>query len=163
MLGSTGYIGSAVARRLTADGHHVVHFVKDAGRLGPDAAPRVGDLTDPASLRAAVTDDIDAVPNLATPTGDEVDAAAVGALPERLRGTGRAFVYTSGVWVLGATGDTRSTRTPPVAPAGPRAGRSTRPPPPWAPRSPRPWPWTRSCPGAVPSPAWAGGPAARTS
>lgn len=44
--------------------------------------------------------------NIATPTGDEaVDAAAVDALLERLRGTGRAFVYTSGVWVLGATGD----------------------------------------------------------
>ncbi|MFI2740358.1 NAD-dependent epimerase/dehydratase family protein [Streptomyces sp. NPDC018711] len=107
VLGSTGYIGSAVVRRLLADGHQVVHFVKDAGRLGPDVASRVGDLTDPASLRAAVTDDIDAVLNLATPTGDEtVDAAAVDALTERLRGTGRAFVYTSGVWVLGATGDT---------------------------------------------------------
>ncbi|MFI8456709.1 NAD-dependent epimerase/dehydratase family protein [Kitasatospora sp. NPDC085464] len=107
VLGSTGYIGSAVTRRLTADGHQVVHFVKDAGRLGPDAASRVGDLGDPASLRAAVTDDIDAVLNLATPTGDETaDAAAVDALTERLRGTGRAFVYTSGVWVLGATGDT---------------------------------------------------------
>ncbi|MFE3608485.1 NAD-dependent epimerase/dehydratase family protein [Streptomyces goshikiensis] len=107
VLGSTGYIGSAVARQLMADGHQAVHLVKDAERLGPDAASRVGDLRDPASLRAAVTDDIDAVLNLATPTGEEtVDAAAVGALAEGLRGTGRAFVYTSGVWVLGATGDT---------------------------------------------------------
>ncbi|MEU9128392.1 NAD-dependent epimerase/dehydratase family protein [Kitasatospora sp. NPDC048540] len=107
VLGSTGYIGSAVVRQLMADGHQVVHFVKDAERIGPDAASRVGDLRDPASLRAAVTDDIDAVLNLATPTGEEpVDAAAVGALTEGLRGTGRAFVYTSGVWVLGATGDT---------------------------------------------------------
>ncbi|WP_033825242.1 NAD-dependent epimerase/dehydratase family protein [Kitasatospora sp. MBT63] len=107
VLGSTGYIGSAAVRQLMADGHQVVHFVKDAERIGPDAASRVGDLRDPASLRAAVTDDIDAVLNLATPTGEEpVDAAAVGALTEGVRGTGRAFVYTSGVWVLGATGDT---------------------------------------------------------
>ncbi|MFD0277288.1 NAD-dependent epimerase/dehydratase family protein [Kitasatospora sp. NPDC127111] len=107
VLGSTGYIGSAVARRLTADGHQVVHLVKEAGRVAPELQSRVGDLADPSALRAAVTDDIDAVLHLATPTGDEaVDAAAVDALTERLHGTGRAFVYTSGVWVLGATGDT---------------------------------------------------------
>ncbi|GGP84131.1 NAD-dependent epimerase/dehydratase family protein [Streptomyces melanogenes] len=106
VLGSTGYIGSAVVQRLAAEGHQVVHFMKDASRPPTDATMVVGDLTDPASLRAAVTDDIDAVVNLATPTGDEaVDTAAVDALTERLRGTGRAFVYTSGVWVLGATGD----------------------------------------------------------
>ncbi|MEV6684328.1 NAD-dependent epimerase/dehydratase family protein [Streptomyces sp. NPDC051130] len=106
VLGSTGYIGSAVVRRFEAEGHQVVHLVKDASRLPAEATACTGDLADPASLRAAVTDDIDAVVNLATPTGDEaVDAAAVDALTERLRGTGRAFVYTSGVWVLGATGD----------------------------------------------------------
>ncbi|MFI5829276.1 NAD-dependent epimerase/dehydratase family protein [Streptomyces sp. NPDC051578] len=106
VLGSTGYIGSAVVRRFEAEGHQVVHLVKDASRLPAGATAFTGDLADPASLRAAVTDDIDAVVNLATPTGDEaVDAAAVDALTERLRGTGRAFVYTSGVWVLGATGD----------------------------------------------------------
>ncbi|GGW14128.1 hypothetical protein GCM10018980_13670 [Streptomyces capoamus] len=106
VLGSTGYIGSAVVRRLTAEGHQVVHLVKDATRLPAEAQALVGDLADPASLRAAVTGDIDAVVNLATPTGDEaVDAAAVDALTDRLRGSGRAFVYTSGVWVLGATDD----------------------------------------------------------
>lgn len=107
VLGSTGYIGSAVVQRLTAEGHQVVHFVKAASQSPAGAPAVVGDLADPASLRAAVTDDIDAVINLATPTGEEaVDAAAVDALTERLRGSGRAFVYTSGVWVLGATGDT---------------------------------------------------------
>ncbi|MEV6549832.1 NAD-dependent epimerase/dehydratase family protein [Streptomyces sp. NPDC051597] len=106
VLGSTGYIGSAVVRRLATEGHQVVHFAKDASRPPADAPVVVGDLSDPASLRAAVTDDIEAVINLATPTGDEaVDAAAVDALTERLRGSGRPFVYTSGVWVLGATGD----------------------------------------------------------
>ncbi|KOX11468.1 MULTISPECIES: NAD-dependent epimerase/dehydratase family protein [unclassified Streptomyces] len=106
VLGSTGYIGSAVVRRIEAEGHQVVHLVKDASRLPDGATALKGDLADPAALRAAVTDDIDAVLNLATPTGEEaVDAAAVDALTEPLRGTGRAFVYTSGVWVLGATGD----------------------------------------------------------
>ncbi|MFD3531931.1 NAD-dependent epimerase/dehydratase family protein [Streptomyces sp. NPDC058664] len=106
VLGATGYIGSAVVSCLTLEGHDVVPLVKDAAALNPDVSVRVGDLTDPASLRAAVTDDVDAVVNLATPTGDEaVDTAALEALLAPLRGTGRAFVYTSGVWVLGATGD----------------------------------------------------------
>ncbi|WP_214324505.1 NAD-dependent epimerase/dehydratase family protein [Nonomuraea sediminis] len=104
VLGATGYIGSAAVRRLRRTGHEVVPFVQAGGQA--EAGARVGDLSDAASLRAAVTDDVDAVLNIATPTGDEaVDAAAVDALLERLRGTGRAFVYTSGVWVLGATGD----------------------------------------------------------
>ncbi|MFJ8623832.1 NAD-dependent epimerase/dehydratase family protein [Kitasatospora sp. NPDC093550] len=115
VLGSTGYVGSAVVRKLTADGHRVVHFVRDTGRLPPGADVRVGDLADPSSLRAAVTDDIDAVLNLATPTGDEaVDTAAVDALTRPLRGSGRAFVYTSGVWVLGATGDRAADEAAPV-------------------------------------------------
>lgn len=104
LLGATGYIGSAVTKRLTLDGHDVVPLVRAV--TDADTPVRVGDLTDPESLRAAVTQDIDAVLNLATPTGDETaDTAALDALLAPLRGTGRAFVYTSGVWVLGATGD----------------------------------------------------------
>ena len=107
VTGATGYIGSAVVARLTRQGHDVVPLVKNAAGLHPDTPVRVGDLADPSSLRAAVTDDVDAVVNLATPTGDEaVDTAALEALVAPLRGTGRAYVYTSGVWVLGATGDT---------------------------------------------------------
>ncbi|MFD9904164.1 NAD-dependent epimerase/dehydratase family protein [Streptomyces sp. NPDC059063] len=122
VLGATGYIGSAVVSRLTQEGHDVVPLVKDATALHPDVPVRVGDLADPASLRAAVTDDIDAVVHLAAPTGDEaVDTAAVEALLAPLRGTGRAFVYTSGVWVLGATGDaplTEDADTDPIAIVG---------------------------------------------
>ncbi|MER8041579.1 NAD-dependent epimerase/dehydratase family protein [Streptomyces sp. NPDC094032] len=107
VLGATGYIGSAVVERLAHAGHDVVRLAKDAGRFGPDVPVRLGDLTDPASLNAAVTDEIDAVLHIAAPTGEEpVDAEAVRSLLQPLRGTGRAFVYTSGVWVLGATGDT---------------------------------------------------------
>ncbi|MER7754151.1 NAD-dependent epimerase/dehydratase family protein [Kitasatospora sp. NPDC097643] len=122
VLGGTGYIGSVVVHQLTLDGHDVTLLVKSADRLGPEVPVRVGDLTDPDSLRAAVTDDIDAVLDIAPPTGDEaVDAAAVDALLEPLRGTGRAFVYTSGVWVLGRTGDApvdEDTATDPIAIVG---------------------------------------------
>ncbi|WP_439680728.1 NAD-dependent epimerase/dehydratase family protein [Embleya sp. MST-111070] len=106
VLGSTGYIGTAVTRRLIEDGHTVVPFLKTGTPSEPGVDARFGDLTDPDSLVDAITDDIEAVVNLATPTGDEqADAAAVDALTAPLHGTGRAFVYTSGIWVLGATGD----------------------------------------------------------
>jgi nucleoside-diphosphate-sugar epimerase len=106
LIGAGGYLGSALAERLTAAGHQVVAFVRaGAGAASGPHEVRVGDLADPASLTAAVTEDIDAVIHAATPSGDPaVDAAAVDALTAPLRGTLRPFVYTSGVWVLGATG-----------------------------------------------------------
>ncbi|MCC9305807.1 NAD-dependent epimerase/dehydratase family protein [Kitasatospora sp. RB6PN24] len=106
VLGATGYIGAAAVDRLVQDGHEIIRLVRDSAKIAPELPHRVGDLSDPASLGAAVTDDIDAVVHIATPTGDEAaDSAAIDALLAPLRGTGRAFVYTSGVWVLGATGD----------------------------------------------------------
>lgn len=114
VLGSTGYIGSVVVDRLREAGDEVV-VVRPPGRpqqrrpraVGvPEEEVRLGDLTDPASLTAAVTPEIDAVVHLASPTGNPgVDLAAVEALLEPLRGTGRALLYTSGVWVLGPTAD----------------------------------------------------------
>lgn len=107
LIGASGYVGSAVAERLTAEGHEVVALARP-GSTRP-AVPferRFGDLKVPASLTAAVTDDIDGVVHIGTPTGDErMDAAAVTALTAAMHGTIRPFVYTSGVWVLGATGE----------------------------------------------------------
>lgn len=103
LIGAGGYVGSAVAQHLSALGHEIVALERPGAGVSAYET-RTGDLTDPASLTAAVTADIDAVVNLATPSGDPaVDAAAVVALTDPLRGTGKPFVYTSGVWVLGAT------------------------------------------------------------
>ncbi|BFV61142.1 hypothetical protein KCMC57_up62460 [Kitasatospora sp. CMC57] len=108
LTGATGYIGSAVTDHLTAAGHQVVALTRGAepqpGRGWH--AQVVGDTADPASLAGAVTPDIEAVVHLAPPSGDaDVDTAVIEALAAPLRGTGRPFVYTSGVWVLGATGE----------------------------------------------------------
>jgi nucleoside-diphosphate-sugar epimerase len=104
IIGATGYLGSAVAEALAARGHEIVALTRPGKQTQYEN--RTGDMTDPASLTAAVTPDIDAVVNVASPTGDQaVDLAAIDALIAPLRGTGRAFVYTSGIWVLGATGD----------------------------------------------------------
>ncbi len=107
VLGASGYLGRVAVEHLTARGHRVL-----AGRR-----PAV-DLAVPESLAAAVTDEVDAVVNLATPTGSlDVDSAATAALLSRLRGTGRALIYTSGVWVLGRSGRRvldETTRTDPI-------------------------------------------------
>ncbi|HEY3006160.1 MAG TPA: NAD-dependent epimerase/dehydratase family protein [Kribbellaceae bacterium] len=101
VIGATGYIGSAVVERLRTAGHEPVAVSRDPR---PDAPveTRQGDLGDPAALVSLVTDDIDAVVHAATPSGDwAADQAAIEKLVAPLRGTGRAVVYTSGVWVLG--------------------------------------------------------------
>ncbi|MER7708121.1 NAD-dependent epimerase/dehydratase family protein [Kitasatospora sp. NPDC097605] len=108
LTGATGYIGSAVTEHLVAAGHQVVALTRGAEpRPGRGwHAQLVGDTADPASLAGAVTPDIEAVIHLAPPSGDvDVDTAVIEALATPLRGTGRPFVYTSGVWVLGATGE----------------------------------------------------------
>ncbi|MEU7293056.1 SgcJ/EcaC family oxidoreductase [Streptomyces exfoliatus] len=108
LTGATGYIGSAVTDHLAAAGHQVVALTRGAE---PQARPTwhaqlVGDTADPASLAGAVASDIEAVIHLAPPSGDvDVDTAVIEALATPLRGTARPFVYTSGVWVLGATGE----------------------------------------------------------
>jgi len=107
VIGATGYLGSVIAERIAEQGH-TVHALVQPG-LSTEGLPVgsevvVGDLTDVGSLRRAAQR-ADAIVNMATPTGDlEVDTAATDALLEPLRGTGRPFVYTSGLWVLGATG-----------------------------------------------------------
>jgi len=119
VIGATGYIGSVVAHRLADVGHDVLALVQP-GRpvdgLPPGSEVVVGDLSDVASLDLAARR-AEAVVNLSTPTGDlAVDAAATGALLEPLHGTGRPFVYTSGIWVLGATGPDAVDEDAPVDP-----------------------------------------------
>jgi nucleoside-diphosphate-sugar epimerase len=112
VIGGTGYIGEAVVRRLGAAGHEPVVAVREP-RTAPDGVEcRAADLGDPASLRAAITTDIDAVVHAASPIGDwDADLAAVAAMTASL--TGRALVYLSGVWVLGSPGHPVDESAPP--------------------------------------------------
>jgi uncharacterized protein YbjT (DUF2867 family) len=59
IIGASGRSGAALARALRADGIGVVPVVRDAARWrahGIEGGPRVADLTDAASLRAALGD-----------------------------------------------------------------------------------------------------------
>ncbi|QYC38534.1 NAD dependent epimerase/dehydratase family protein [Nonomuraea coxensis DSM 45129] len=105
VIGATGYIGAAVVERLAAGGHEVTAYVRpaaDGARRVPAAAgERYGDLSDPATLRAALEsgDGFDAVVHAGQLTGDRETDLAVAGVPAA---AGVRMVYLSGVWVLGA-------------------------------------------------------------
>jgi nucleoside-diphosphate-sugar epimerase len=122
ITGGTGYIGGAVADALIAGGHEVVAVARDAGAelelRTRGAVPARGDLRDHARL-AALASEVDAVihaANTNTVDAAEVDTAATRAFLRALAGSGNPFIYTSGAWVLGATGsgtaDEHSPRDP---------------------------------------------------
>ena len=110
LTGATGRVGSALLRRLVAEGRPVRCLVRDANRLGPERVRvqiALGDLADPASFRNALRG-VTTVVHLAAserdqPRGtiEEVDGLAVWRL---LRASERAgvehFVFAS---MLGAT------------------------------------------------------------
>ena len=109
VTGASGYIGSAVCEALRANGHQVVALARSATKmaameaLGFEAIS--GDLTDLPSLRAAA-ESAEAVVHAAMSDGagaGAVDRAAVEAMLDALSGSGKPFVYTSGVWVYGDT------------------------------------------------------------
>lgn len=110
VTGATGYIGSAVADALEARGIGVVGLARSeeaASTLeGRGLGVVRGDLHDPDSFADAARD-ADAVVHAAASSenGGAADQAATRAVLGALEGTGRPFVYTSGVWVLGNTGE----------------------------------------------------------
>lgn len=111
LTGATGYIGSAVLDALLRGGHHVTALVRRPGQAEPLAArgvtALVGDLDAPDTYVGAIASQ-DAVVHTALDGSArrvERDARAIDLLLPALAGGSRprTFVYTSGVWVLGAT------------------------------------------------------------
>jgi len=80
LTGATGLVGSALLRRLTADGQPVRCLVRDPRRLGSDRVRvqiALGDLADPASFRNAMRG-VDTVVHLAAAIRDQ----PVGSIEE---------------------------------------------------------------------------------
>lgn len=110
LTGASGYIGSAVADALREAGHRVTGLARSdeaAQRLGARGLEvSRGDLYDEESVGRAARE-AEGVIHAASTGGPDMartDAAAVKAIIAALEGTGRPFIYTSGVWVHGNTG-----------------------------------------------------------
>lgn len=107
ITGGTGYIGSAVTKKLVERGDTVIAAVRsDASAekvkaLG--ATPLRADLTDAAALTEAAAGADAAIQLAATNDADgaAVDLAAAKALLAGLGG--KPYVHTGGVWVFGST------------------------------------------------------------
>jgi len=122
ITGATGFIGGAVARAAAEAGHTVdalAHSAATAQQLtARGITPVLGDLADPVSLRAAAAA-VDAVIHAGFAAGPDaalIDQRATETLAGALAGSGRPFIYTSGVWVLGPTGDVVADEDTPLAP-----------------------------------------------
>ncbi|MFL5401905.1 MAG: NAD-dependent epimerase/dehydratase family protein [Gemmatimonadales bacterium] len=108
LTGASGYIGTAVAERLRAAGHQLTGLARsDASEARLKAAgitPVRGDFTDPKSVGSAARA-ADGVISLATTYDPKIDGPAVDAILEALAGSNKPFIYTSGIWSHGDTGD----------------------------------------------------------
>jgi nucleoside-diphosphate-sugar epimerase len=120
LTGATGYIGSAIADALKKAGHSVTGLARSdeaAGKLHlMGVTSHRGDLSSPASL-ANAAGALDGVIHTGTTNNGDVDLVAIRAMLDALHGSGKPFVYTSGVWVLGNTGDTPAGESAPLNPA----------------------------------------------
>jgi nucleoside-diphosphate-sugar epimerase len=119
LTGATGYIGRAVADALMKAGHSVTGLARSdeaAGQLRlKGITPHRGDLKSPDSL-ACVASALDGVIHTGTTNDGQLDQAAIRAMLDTLKGSDKPFVYTSGVWVLGDTGDTVADESAPLNP-----------------------------------------------
>jgi nucleoside-diphosphate-sugar epimerase len=122
LTGATGYIGSAVAEALQKAGHKVTGLARTPEKAKQLEARGVraflGDLLKPETIAAGAraAEGVIHTANTNDANAAQVDAAAVRAIFQALEGTGKVFVYTSGVWVLGATGDKVADENTPLNP-----------------------------------------------
>ena len=113
VTGATGYIGRAVLTALHRAGHSAVGLAREkeraAAALGPGREWVIGNLRD-ARTYAFEASACDAILHLGADMSSfaTVDKISVETLlSAAAKGDGKkVFVYTSGVWVLGATGET---------------------------------------------------------
>jgi len=110
VTGATGYLGSAVAARLSRAGHEVFGLTRSRERARTLTAlgvkPVFGDLSEPTDWTGvlqncdwAVHTAFDAEQGASEQDENALDAFRIAALDGRLR----KLVYTSGIWVNGAS------------------------------------------------------------
>ena len=99
MTGATGYIGGSVAVRLVQLGHEVTALVRTdegaASLVALGMTPVPGALDDAGTIAQACRS-ADAVVD----TADANHAGVVAAIVDALRGSGKAFLHTSGSGIV---------------------------------------------------------------
>ena len=127
ITGATGYIGSSIVRALAKQGHSLLALTRS-----PEAETKLvslssatncefirGDVLNGTSIRRGA-EKADAVIHAASP-GNETYAAAdnnvIGTVIDAFAGSGRSFVYTSGIAVHGSTGNNVIDETAPYDPS----------------------------------------------
>lgn len=121
LTGATGYIGAAVRDALLAAGHDVIALARtgeQAQRLADmHVQPWRGDLHDPETVAfgAAQADGAIHTALARDENAPIADRAVAEAILDAYAGSGRPFIYTSGVWVMGNTAKNAG-ETAPLAP-----------------------------------------------
>ncbi len=120
LTGATGYIGSVVAEALQKSGHKVTGLARSEEKArqieGRGIRARVGDLLKPDTIveGARAAEGVIHTASTNDANAASADTAVVRGILQALEGTGKPFVYTSGVWVVGSTGDkVADEQTPP--------------------------------------------------
>jgi nucleoside-diphosphate-sugar epimerase len=120
VTGASGYIGSAVADRLRAAGHQVSGLARSdeaAAKLrSAGIDPVQGDFSNPQSVGQAARG-ADGAISLATTYDPAIDGPAIDAMLDAFSGTNKPFIYTSGIWSHGDTGDAVVDESSPPKPA----------------------------------------------
>jgi nucleoside-diphosphate-sugar epimerase len=120
VTGATGYIGSVVTEKLLAAGHTVAGLVRSdasAQKLSTlGGEPVRGSLRDVAVIETAARAS-DAVIHLGMEFSADAPALDRGVVEAILAGVGsKPFVYTSGIWVVGASNGRVVDETTPLHP-----------------------------------------------
>jgi nucleoside-diphosphate-sugar epimerase len=125
LIAGAGYVGSALAARLAADGHAVFGLRRRPAGLPAGVTPLAADLCDPASLRA-LPEALDAVVYTAA-AGGGGEAAYRAAYVDGVRNLldalaarphpPRRFLFSSSTAVYGQTGGEWVDETSPTGPA----------------------------------------------
>jgi nucleoside-diphosphate-sugar epimerase len=122
LTGATGYIGTSVAEALQKAGHKVTGLARTPEKAAKLEArgirPCLGDLLKPETIAAPAraAEGVIHTANTNDANSPQADLAVVRAILKALEGTKKPFVYTSGVWVLGSTGDKVADEQTPVNP-----------------------------------------------
>jgi|HubBroStandDraft_2_1064218.scaffolds.fasta_scaffold150766_2 nucleoside-diphosphate-sugar epimerase len=122
LTGATGYIGTSVAEELQRAGHKVTGLARTPEKAKHletrGVRATLGDLLKPETIAASAQAAEGVIHTASTndANASQADAAVVRAILNVLAGTGKPFIYTSGVWVLGSTGEKIADEHTPVNP-----------------------------------------------